>query len=207
MSRFDRFSSSYEVLKGPEAVQNIPQCLQATFQPTKTVEQEIHEHRMHLPKQRFLEGGNQGVIALAKFKEENERAYDSINLSLRERNHKQWENTIAAMNVAIRSNPAQHGILYRGIPVHAPQLVEGSTFVLRGFNSCSRQKDIAARKFAGSTGTVFQINNWRVGTEMETYNSGLENEYEVLLPPYLKLVVTDMGKYHEGGQTIQVDQV
>ena len=89
MSRFDRFSSSYEVLKGPEAVQNIPQCLQATFQPTKTVEQEIHEHHMHLPEWQFLEGGNQGVIALAKFKEEKERAYDSINLSLMERNHKQ----------------------------------------------------------------------------------------------------------------------
>jgi hypothetical protein len=207
MSRFDRFSSSYHVLKGPEEVQNFPECLQEKFRPTKDVRQEIQEHQLSLPSK--FQDHDQAKIALAKFKEEDGLAYRSINESLMHGNHKQWENTIYAMNVGIRSNPVpakQRTVLYRGIDAHAPKLEVGSTVVLKGFNSCSRSKEIAAHKFAGSQGTVFQINNWRVGTEMEQYRPrGLSDEQEVLLPPYIKLRVTNMRNYGDGGQTIEVD--
>lgn len=211
MSRYDRFGSSdISELKGPADAKKIPNCLTSTFKRTKAVQTEIQDHGMPMPRVRFSEEVD---IALAKYKEDD--AYISINECLRQHNHidkncQPWENTISVLNYAIHSRPdARPGILYHGFHrKHASKLEEGSTIVLKGFTSCSREKAVAA-EFAKRDGTVFQINNWRIGKEMEKYRdiTRMNDEAEVLLPPYLKFRVTNMGNYHAGGQTIQVDQV
>jgi hypothetical protein len=185
MSRAGRFNGDGGGIEFPEAVKNIPKCLQPGFRPKKSVRQECAEHG--LPCEREHRRGDERVTALAKFTEND--AYQDINEKMRSYSHKEWENTIFNMNEGIKAMPkprGRHPILWRGMS--GVNVKKGQTIVFKDFTSASKSK-AEAQKFA--SGCLFEIHTWNLGADISSL-SMFPHEQEVLLAPYSRFRVSDI---------------
>ena len=175
--RLNRFVGDGDELSFPDHATNIPKCLQPGFRPSKTVAMECYEHGF-----RSIDGGDERVTALQTYTGDD--LYDSLNASLRQYNHKQWENTTYHLNMAIVSflhHPrGRHPYLWRGLRGKA-KLRVGSTVVFKQFVSATRSPDVA-RAFAGYSGIVLEFRSWKIGADVAHFSPYAEAE--VLLAPY-----------------------
>jgi|EP01046_Picozoa_sp_COSAG06_P019314 hypothetical protein len=187
MSRASRFSGDGGGIVFPEAVGNLPKCLQPGFRPTKSVKQECAEHG--LPCQREHAGGDERVTALAKFTEDD--AYGDINDKMRSYSHKEWENTIFQMHEGLKAMPkprGRHPRLWRGMS--GVRVKKGQTIVFKDFTSASKNRAVAE---AFAKGCLMEIHTWTMGADISSLSAFPEEE-EVLLAPYATFRVSDIQK-------------
>ena len=120
-----------------------------------------------------------------------EDIYMSLNQSLRQVHHREWENTTFFLNYGIctaAKPPGRHPVLYAGLNNVKVKLAVGQTLYFKEFRSTSRSIDVA--KSFGTDGVLLVFKTWKVGTDVSPYSPFAEEE--TLLAPYQGFAISEI---------------